>query len=54
MRSGLREGVGIVLVYGAEKENFGFGRHLWRALRYGFEGSGKERIGRWKNNRANK
>jgi len=36
--------VGVVLVYGAEEENFGFGRHLWIVLRFGCDGSGKRRI----------
>lgn len=29
----------MVLVYGAEQENFGFGRHLWIVLRLGCDGS---------------
>lgn len=38
------DGAGRVLVYGAEKEDFRFGRHWWRVLRFGCGGSRKRRI----------
>lgn len=40
------EGVGVVLVYGAEEEDFRFGRHWWTALSFGGGVLGKGRVGK--------
>ena len=48
------EGVGTVLVYGAEEEDFRFGRHWWRVRDLAVEGQGKEGLESWKANCANK